>query len=388
MLDDTAAPAEAVAETPAATPETTPAPAKDTPRVEEPNAKEAAEKALDDDLRKAFRNSKRERADDGKFAPKDGITPPKAKEAAPAPQVDGKDATKAVESKPDQQPEAGKVEPGKPQPPAIDAPASWSSEMKAKWSALPSEAQQYVAQREQEAHSRISQLGQYAKQMEPIHKEIAENSSYIKQTGKHPAQFIGELFRAAQNLDRDPVQGLKDLAAHYRVDPFSLIDDGTQPKTANDPVVSQLRAEIAELKQNQQHWATQQEQRAKAEADAKFASVSSEIDAFAKDKADWSELQADIIASVAAIREQKPRASNAEVLQEAYDRARWANPTTRARMQQELQAQSEAKRIEEAKKAAATASTASRLNVSGSRPQAQPADMDADMRAIWRKNRS
>lgn len=386
MLDDTAAPAEAVAETPAATPEAAPVSAKPD-RVEEPNAKEAAEKAYDDDLRKAFRNSKRERSEDGKFANKDGITPPKAKEAAPAPQLDGKDAPKAVTSTPDQQPEAGKVEPGKPQPPAIDAPASWSGEMKAKWANLPSEAQTYIAQREQEAHTRISQLGQYAKQMEPIRNAISEHGSYIQQVGKPPAQFVSELFSAAQALDRNPVQALKDLARHYRVDPFNLIDDGTQPQQPN-PDVANLQHEIAQLRAQQQQWASQQEQQARASEEAKFASVASEIDAFSKDKADWNDLQADIIASVAAIREQKPKASNAEVLQEAYDRARWANPTTRARMQQEAQSQSEAKRVEEAKKAAAAASTASRLNVSGSRPQATPADMDADLRAVWRKNRA
>lgn len=386
MLDDTAAAPEApVADTPA--PASEPAPAN-LDRVEELNAKEAAEKALDDDLRKAFRNSKRERSDDGKFAPKDGtIAPPKAKEAPPAPQAEAKDA-KSVESKTDQQPEAGKVEPAKPQPPAIDAPASWSAEMKAKWAALPSEAQQYVAQREQEAHARISHLGQYAKQMEPIHKALSEHSSYIQQVGKPPAQFVSELFNAAQALDRDPVSALKELARVYRVDPFTLIDDGaTQQQTS--PEVARLERELAQMRAEQQQWRSEREQQVKAAEEAKLNALYSEVDQFAKDKADWSTLQADIIANVAAIREAKPQASNTEVLQDAYDRARWANPVTRAKMQQELQAQADAKRIEEAKKAAASATTANRLNVGGSRPtQSAPADIDSDLRAIWRKNRA
>lgn len=386
MLDDTAAAPEApVADTPAPAPES--APAKPD-RVEDLNAKEAAEKALDDDLRKAFRNSKRERSEDGKFAPKDGtIAPPKAKEAPPAPQAEAKDA-KPVESKTDQQPEAGKVEPAKPQPPAIDAPASWSAEMKAKWAALPSEAQQYVAQREQEAHARISQLGQYAKQMEPIHKAISEHSSYIQQVGKPTAQFVSELFNAAQALDRDPVSALKELARVYRVDPFTLIDDGTQTQQPS-PEVASLQRDIAQLRAQQQQWDNERQQQVKAAEEAKLNALYSEVDQFAKDKPDWSTLQADIIANVAAIREAKPQASNAEVLQDAYDRARWANPVTRAKMQQELQAQADAKRIEEAKKAAASATTANKLNVGGSRPtQSAPADIDSDLRAIWRKNRA
>jgi len=384
MLEDTAAPADAVEETPAAAPEAAPVEAKPD-RVEELNAREASEKALNDDLRKTYRNANRTRADDGKFASTDGIEPPKAKDAQPAPAMDATEAQKSVASKPDQQPEAGKVEPVKP--PAIDAPASWSAEMKAKWAALPSEAQQYVAQREQEAHSRISQLGQYAKQMEPIQQALKEHGSYIQQVGKPPAQFVSELFNAAQALDRNPVQALKDLARHYQVDTFALLDDGPQPQQPS-PEVANLQRELAQLKQQQQQWANEREQQAQASETAKLNALHAEIDTFSKDKADWNELQADIVANVAAIREQKPQASHVEVLQDAYDRARWANPITRERMQAEVQAQADAKRLEAAKKAAATATTANRLNVSGSRPQAAPADLDADMRAIWRKNRA
>lgn len=387
MLDDTAAAPDApVADTPAPAPE---APAK-VERVEELNAKEAAEKALDDDLRKAFRNSKRERSDDGKFAPKDGtIAPPKAKEAPPASQPEAKDAPKSVESKPDQQPEAVKVEPAKPQPPAIDAPASWSAEMKAKWAALPSEAQQYVAQREQEAHSKISQLGQYAKQMEPVREVLDAHQAYLRNVPMPPTQLLNKLLDASRRLDTgDAVGVIRELIQNYRVDPFTLIDDGTQTQQP-DPKVANLERQLAQLQHEQQQWRAQQEQQVKAAEEAKLNALYSEVDQFAKDKADWSTLQADIIANVAAIREAKPQASNAEVLQDAYDRARWANPVTRAKMQQDLQAQADAKRIEEAKKAAASATTANKLNFGGSRPtQSAPADIDSDLRAIWRKNRA
>jgi hypothetical protein len=260
--------------------------------------------------------------------------------------------------------------------------------MKAKWSALPSEAQQYVAQREQEAHARISRLGQYAKQMEPVREVLQQHNDYLRNVAMPPTQLLDKLLDASRRLDTgDAVGVIRELIHNYRVDPFTLIDDGTQ-STQPDPKVANLERQLAQLQQEQQQWRAQQEQQARAAEEAKASAVHAEIDQFSKDKADWSTLQEDIIANVAAIRSQKPQASNAEVLQEAYERARWANPTTRTKMQQELQAAADAKRIEEAKKAAATATTASRLNVSGSRPQAQPADMDADLRAIWRKNRA
>lgn len=388
-LDASAAPAEPVADTPTPTPE----PAKiEAPKADKAAEKAAVEKSWDDDLRSAYRNANRERGEDGKFSPKDGnIAPPKAKAEKPAAPIDTPEAkdtakdAKPVESKTVQTPETKPSEPAKTQPPAIAAPASWTSEMKAKWATLPSEAQQYIAQREQESHGRISELGQYAKRMEPIREVLDHHKDYLRNVAMPPPELLSRLLDASRRLDTgDAVGVVRDLIQNYKIDPFQLLDDGTQAQP--DPNTQRLQSRIDQLERQLQGYTAQQERAAQAQRDAQSNAVLAEIETFAKDKADWAELQEDLFANIAAIRKAKPNASHAEVLQEAYDRARWANPTTRARLQQETQAKAEAQRVEEAKRISQQARSAASINVSGSpRASVGPSDLDTDLRSIWRK---
>ena len=102
------------------------------------------------------------RGADGKFASREPKEPETVEpEAAP------------VEAKTNDQnvPDAEKAEPATP---AIDPPVSWSREMREKWTGLPPEAQQYIAQRESEAHSQISRLGQQVKAIEPVVKTLEQ----------------------------------------------------------------------------------------------------------------------------------------------------------------------------------------------------------------------
>lgn len=384
---------DALAEAPA--PDTTPAMPDSAPaptpeiKADKPDP-QIAEKALDDDLRKAFRNANRNRAEDGRFAAKDAanddpeITPPKSKLATLAPQ-DKAAADKSVTSKV-QTPEVKASEPAREsQPPAIAAPTSWTSEMKAKWADLPSEAQSYIAQRERAAHDQISKLGEAVKAYEPFGEAANQYIDYFRQIGMHPAAFLAKATETSRSLDRDPVGTIRELMNAYKVDPWSFLD--TSAPAQSDPAVSRMQARIDDLERQLSGFTSQQEQAANAQMQQTLNSVMEEISGFAQDKADWSELQADILHSVAAIREQKPNASNKEVLAEAYERAQWANPTIRAKLIAEQAKAAEAKRIEEAKKVATSARQAQSINVNGAhRASAPPSSMDDDLRAIFRRN--
>lgn len=343
-----------------------------------------AEKALDDDLRKAFRNANRSRTENGRFASKDEpeITPPTSKEAAPAPQDK---ADKSVGSKV-QTPEAKANEPAKEsQPPAIAAPTSWTAEMKAKWADLPSEAQSYIAQRERAAHDQISRLGEAVKAYEGFGQAANEYRDYFRQIGMDPAAFFAKATETSRALDRDPVGTIRELINAYKVDPFTFLDNSAPAQS--DPAVSRMQARIDDLERQLSGFTSQQEQAAYVQQQQALNSVMEEISGFAQDKADWSELQADILHSVAAIRELKPNASNKEVLAEAYERAQWANPTIRSKLIAEQAKAAEAKRIEDAKKVATSARQAQSINVNGAhRASAPPSNMDDDLRAIFRRN--
>ena len=91
--------------------------------------------------------------------------------------------------------------------------------------------------------------------------------------------------------------------------------------------------------------------------------------------------------SIRQVQAENPDLPPQDVIQQAYDRARWANPATRQKLLAEQQAEAEAKRLDAAKKAASQARRAGAINVNGSTmPAAARASLDDDLRAIWRRN--
>ena len=338
-----------------------PAPAPAAPAETPADKAQAAEKELDDDLRATFRNANKDREDDGKFAAKDG-KPAEVKPEAPA--------VEAV--------------------PVVPPPASWKKEAAAEWAKLPPTVQQYVAQRETEAHSAISQLGQYAKNMQPIGEVIQPHVDRIRAAGDNPAGYVEKLFAADQWLARDPVGAIKALAQNYQVDlnaiadPFSLGADPHQQQ-----MTSQLNAawqEIDNLKRQLGDTHQRVVGRESHEQQIRQSSYEHTVSAFAADKPDFGDLADEIEHAIPAIRRSSPNLSPKEMLNEAYERARWANPTTRTKLIEAQRAEAEKKRFEEAKTAANTARRSAAINVNGSAPVGKQMSLDDDLSSIWRRN--
>lgn len=347
-----------------------PAPAQAAPAESPADKAEAAERALDDDLRATFRNANKAREEDGKFAAKDG----KPAEAQPE-----------AEAKPV---EAPKVE--APLVPVVPPPASWKKEAAAEWDKLPPTVQQYVAQRETEAHTAISQLGQYAKNMQPIGEVIQPHVDRIRAAGDNPAGYVQKLFAADQWLARDPVGAIKALAQNYQVDlnaiadPFSIGADPHQQQ-----MTSQLNAawqEIDNLKRQLGDTHQRVVGRESHEQAIRQSSYEHTVSEFAADKPDFGDLADEIEHAIPAIRRSNPNLSPKEMLNEAYERARWANPTTRTKLIEAQRAEAEKKRFEEAKTAANTARRSAAINVNGSAPVGKQMSLDDDLSSIWRRN--
>ena len=338
-----------------------PAPAAPAAPAETPADKaQAAEKELDDDLRATFRNANKDREEDGKFAAKDG-KPAEVKPEAPA--------VEAV--------------------PVVPPPASWKKEAAAEWAKLPPTVQQYVAQRETEAHSAISQLGQYAKNMQPIGEVIQPHVDRIRAAGDNPAGYVQKLFAADQWLARDPVGAIKALAQNYQVDlnaiadPFSLGADPHQQQ-----MTSQLNAawqEIDNLKRQLGDTHQRVVGRESHEQQIRQSSYEHTVSAFAADKPDFGDLADEIEHAIPAIRRSNPNLSPKEMLNEAYERARWSNPTTRTKLIEAQRAGAEKKRFEEAKTAANTARRSAAINVNGSAPIGKQMSLEDDLSSIWRR---
>jgi hypothetical protein len=356
------APAEApVSSTPA--PEaSTPAPAADT------SAETAAalEAALDADLAKTYRKANIGRDESGKFASKDGEQPKPADAVKPEGEQLKPDAAKT---------EAPKVEP----------PRSWPKELAEKWANVPPDVQAQIAKREAEAHQTISRLGQVAKAAEPVAKLLNERSSYLQSVGIPPAEFMSRVFDISERMDSgDAIGALRELAAAYKIDVSQLA-----PNPLDPPELDTLRRENAEMRRvlsSRQHHERATAEQAAAQRDAELTRVVSDV---RNGKEHWSEVETELLASIGALKSANPSLSPKELLEQAYDRAVWANPTTRAKLEAQRAEKAERERIDAAKKAGEAAKRAASINVNGrSAPAAEADDLENSLRAVWNKRQS
>lgn len=326
------------------------------------------EEDLDTALAKVFQKATREpppRADDGKFAQKNPVEA--TKEPAPV----------------DQPQETEKAEAQEKPAPISEVPISWSAEMKAKFASLPPEVQSYVVQRDKETHEHISRLGTAVKAFEPVGRLLEQHQDTFRAKGMSYEQGMSQLLSAQRALDRDPVSAIAKLANVYGVDLGQIAGQGANPQN------TELLRQVSELTQEINALKGTVGSRERAEAQARQASLESAVTEFSKGKADFEELTDDILAQITALRTANPNLSHTQILEKAYESARWANPTVRARILAEQAKEAETKRMEEAKKQAAEAKRAAGVNIKGqARSVPVGDDLDAALKSVWNKNQA
>jgi hypothetical protein len=374
-------------EAPASVPAATPTPVessepKEVRIVDEREQEARAEADLDSKLAKVFREAKRDRAEDGKFAGKE----PKPA-AAKAPNEDA--AAKALDTKtPDAKPvEAPKVEAAKteapPEKPAlkVEAPKHWDEKVRAKFADLPPDVAKEISDAALKDRQAITKVGEFAKNAKPIVDTVQQFRETFETKGLSYQEGLTQLLKAQRALDRDPVAGLQQIAQAYGIDLGSLAKAGGRDPHAQalqskleqqDQQIKELRAYIQNAERSKQ----EQTFNSKADLASKLAS---ELEGF-------DDLIDDMEPLIVTIRRQNPGWNDEQVVKEAYDRAAWSNPTFRQRRVEAETKAAETKRAEEAKKAAEDARRAGILNVEGETGAVEPADMDQLLRATFRKS--
>jgi hypothetical protein len=316
-------------------------------------APEASEGPFDDSALQAIWDKHNPtRGSDGKFQPK---TPAVEGEAPPAAEIEAVQPT-------DQTPE--------PAAPAIEAPVSWTAEMKAKWSSLPPDVQAYAAQRERETAQALTRYGQQVKQFEPLAGILEQNKVVFERNGVKPEQGVQLLLQAQAMLDQDPISGIAEIARRYGVDLGSLQGAQTQA-----PELLALRAEISNLKQQLSETSSQVRTREERETSARREAAEAIVSDFRKANPDFDLVETEVINLIPLVRERTPGLSEKEILAKAYEEAGWLNPAIRAKRQ----ADENAKQQAEQRKKADEAKKVSSLNVrsnSTARPAARSWDDD------------
>jgi hypothetical protein len=286
----------------------------------------------------------------------DKIHPPRSEEGkfAPKEPAEAKAAEVPAEAKIPDQTQTQTPEPASP---AIEAPVSWSAEMKAKWATLPPDVQAYALQRETEAHKRISELGQTAKTYEPVRNVLEKHTETFRKYGVDASTGIDQLMTYFAQSESNPRAFIENFARSKGIDLSN-----SQPTDQSAYVRSlEERVNRAEQLAREAHSNTTAWQ--KSEQDKAMASLASIVEAFSKDKPDFAEVENDIFAQLQAINAVEPALAPEKKLEKAYDAARWANPTIRDRLLSEQRKAEETKRTEEAKKKADEAKKSASLNV-------------------------
>jgi hypothetical protein len=311
-------------------PSATVTPVSETPAAPQEGAVGKPPPSIDDDLKSVWRKANPQRGDNGRFAAE------RADAAAPAEENTDQAQSEATEPA---------------DAPAIPMPRSWSADATEVWSKVPRAAQEMFVKRDTEANTKISQQGQQLKTYEPVSKLLEQAGEVGTKYGMQGHEVVAEMIRANAYLERDPLSAIRDLADAYEVDLRQL---GVTGQAAPE---SALQAQVHALQQRLRGFEHNQDALAQRESETRTASLQVQVEDFAKDKADFAELEKVIHRQILALKADPETAgmSPLDMLKQAYEEARWASPATRDRVLKESKEKEEKARLEEAKKRAADA---------------------------------
>lgn len=210
-----------------------------------------------------------------------------------------------------------------PAPQPVEPPARWSEADKAKFAALPREAQEIVAERnkamEADYTRKTQEVAEFRRHAEPLVQAVQPYQQYLsaisKQTGMQPAALISGILAAEHSLRtgtvEQKVQALAQIAGDYGVDLAALARGEV---AAPDPTIIQLRQQNSQLTNRfeslEQQLLRDQQQK-----------LSLEIDAFANAKDEAGKPKYPHFSRVRGQMAQMFGTDGVQTLQDAYDRA-------------------------------------------------------------------
>lgn len=239
-------------------------------------------------------------------------------------------------------------------PPAEEtepAPKTWPKEMHEHWGKTPKEVRDYWNLREKQMLDGLEQYKGDANYGKSMRDAITPYMALIQAQGIDAPKAVQTLLNAHYKLSvsspSQKQQYLQYIAKQYGIstDGFGQAAEG-QP--TQDPRYQQLQDQLHLLQQHiqgQQQHATKQEQER----------IAGEVNAFASDKAHpyFDEVADDMVAFI----------RSGASLQDAYDKAVWANPVTRAKEQASVQQDQQAEAKRKAQEAAEAAKKATAANI-------------------------
>ncbi len=234
------------------------------------------------------------------------------------------------------------------------APPGWSKESKEFYNTLPPDHpfRKDIAKREEEVSSGFKKYGDIAKRHEEIEQVIAPRRAEFQKFGiASDAQAISTLFAWEQAVRSNPQHAIRQLAQQYGVD-LSTFAQAPQGTVENE-LPAQLRPVVDPNVVQKVDAVSQRLDQYEAQR------IQESIQAFAKDKPHFEKVRT-LMGQIMA-------GGGATSLDDAYQKAIYADPETRSLIQKDEQDKQEAERKKVAQEKAKAAAAAS-VSVQGSSP--------------------
>lgn len=239
---------------------------------------------------------------------------PETEESAPLEQPEAteepnKNAANALEA----------TEKTEPTEEVIKAPESWKAEAKQHWDKVPPELKKMIAEREQEVHrgfTRMDEERQFGRQIKEV---VNPYMPIIASKGGNAASVVQNLLNTSYILETASPEGkikaIQSIAKDYGIDLAAAAQESQNNWV--DPNISALQNEIQQLKSARNNEDMQRNLQIQQQAQ-------NDIVAFS---ADPKNVHFETVRGEMAALMQSGLASG---LQDAYDKAVWANPAVRS----------------------------------------------------------
>lgn len=256
---------------------------------------------------------------------------------------------------------------------AVSAPpATWSASAKAIYATLPEVARKEIAKREADYSRGIQQHAEAAKGYQSLMRAFQPYEAMIRSENGTPEGAIRDLLNTAYLLrtqsPQQKAQIVMQIAQKFGADLSPYLSQQAEQPAGQVQDMSQMQQMVNQLVsphlQKIQQWEAQQQQARMTAEQQMEQDVSSQIETFQNATNEDGTPKHLYYENVRPLMSAYFANGQAKTLEQAYDMACWANPEVRAALQADMERSAEAKRLDEAKRKAAGARSAS-FNVSG-----------------------
>ena len=245
----------------------------------------------------------------------------------------------------------------------INPPVSWPAEDKERFSTLPRELQQRIAERESQRDKDFHSNRQIIAAQDRI---VKEHEPFINQYFGSSEVAMTNAMKWFEHVHTNPLDAVRELMHHANISP-EMLAATARNMGPQDPYTRQLATELQTLKARDAQREAQERAYQEQQQTAQLQAVNREIEEFsnARDASGKlahpyvTDLIEDMSVLIPHIQSKMPGASHRDVLEEAYSRAMRANPTTYKAYEQQLQQQKTRELEGRAKKANAASKSVS-----------------------------